>query len=346
VSPTTRNRCVAGAFVAAAASCGIGAPLVSAAFTIPKPAVRGLEPKRAAKVRVGHAPRFAVGAEPGATMRILVATSGGTVVADGPARPRRGDAAVYEWRPARSSWFLRRPGIYYWQGYGYGSPRLVGTASPLEVTMPRSWRRRGQMPRSTGRRGHGSFLLSVRNLPASVPARRFAAVAGASARRWGLRRRGWTSLDPAAADGRNVVGFSSSVPAAALGVERDLLARVYRNGRYMGTRLVERDIGLNPLVAWQAGPGYPDADEVDLETVLLHELGHFAGNKRHASRCRNTPMIRGLASGEWWRTPRDRYVDCRGGGRALGARSRHRLWRMLERRIVVRRVIVSVRSGA
>jgi hypothetical protein len=39
--------------------------------------------------------------------------------------------------------------------------------------------------------------------------------------------------------------------------------------------------------------------------VLLHEFGHVAGNRRHAPRCRDTPMIVALGRGEWWRSPGD-----------------------------------------
>jgi hypothetical protein len=39
--------------------------------------------------------------------------------------------------------------------------------------------------------------------------------------------------------------------------------------------------------------------------VLLHELGHFAGNKEHRPRCSNSPMIESLAKGEWWRSSDD-----------------------------------------
>jgi hypothetical protein len=55
------------------------------------------------------------------------------------------------------------------------------------------------------------------------------------------------------------------------------------------------------------GPARPAADEYDLESVVLHELGHMAGNRKHSRRCMNSPMGLALGMGEWWRTPHDWY---------------------------------------
>jgi hypothetical protein len=65
---------------------------------------------------------------------------------------------------------------------------------------------------------------------------------------------------------------------------------------------------LRPDLPWKGGPGYPALDQFDLESVLLHELSHFAGNKRHTPRCANSPLVVGLAAGEWWRAPSDRWM--------------------------------------
>ena len=46
-------------------------------------------------------------------------------------------------------------------------------------------------------------------------------------------------------------------------------------------KVVERDLALNSSEDWNAGPDYPALDQVDLESVVLHELGHMAGNKKH-----------------------------------------------------------------
>ena len=71
-------------------------------------------------------------------------------------------------------------------------------------------------------------------------------------------------------------------------------------------------------VPWEAGPEHPDLGHVDLETVIIHELGHAAGNARHtAMGCYDTPMVVGLANGEWWRSPQDwSYRRCAAGTRA------------------------------
>ena len=54
--------------------------------------------------------------------------------------------------------------------------------------------------------------------------------------------------------------------------------------------------------------------------MLLHELGHMAGNKKHRPRCSNSPMIEALGAGEWWRGARDKWFgDCRGATRVFGA---------------------------
>ena len=71
--------------------------------------------------------------------------------------------------------------------------------------------------------------------------------------------------------------------------------------------VVERDLALRTDENWAAGPDYPALDEVDLESVLLHELGHMAGNKRHRPRCTNSPMDEALGAGEWWRGSRDKW---------------------------------------
>ena len=55
--------------------------------------------------------------------------------------------------------------------------------------------------------------------------------------------------------------------------------------------------------------------------MLLHELGHMAGNKKHRSRCTNSPMIEALGAGEWWRGSRDKWFgDCSSGARAASVR--------------------------
>jgi hypothetical protein len=65
---------------------------------------------------------------------------------------------------------------------------------------------------------------------------------------------------------------------------------------------------------------HPTGEEYDLETVVLHELGHWAGNLRHTPiGCHDTPMVKGLGPGEWWRSSSDWHYDACGSGRARAA---------------------------
>jgi hypothetical protein len=54
--------------------------------------------------------------------------------------------------------------------------------------------------------------------------------------------------------------------------------------------------------------------------VILHELGHWAGTLRHTPMgCHDTPMVKGLGPGEWWRSPTDWHYDACADARAAGA---------------------------
>ena len=74
-----------------------------------------------------------------------------------------------------------------------------------------------------------------------------------------------------------------------------------------GVEVVERDIQLNPFVTWQQGPAYPSNTQYDLESTILHELGHFANPTKdnHVFGCENSPMIDAIAPGEFWRDADD-----------------------------------------
>jgi hypothetical protein len=154
-----------------------------------------------------------------------------------------------------------------------------------------------------------------------------------SARRWRLDPRGPVKRIPRLGDGHDDVGFAAAlVSEGALGtttllrqhyvrVRRVCAAAGCRTTRTpLGTRVVERDLALLPDVPWAEGPAHPAGDEYDLETVILHELGHWAGNLRHTPvGCHDTPMVRGLGPGEWWRSPSDWHYDACGSGRARAA---------------------------
>jgi hypothetical protein len=131
-----------------------------------------------------------------------------------------------------------------------------------------------------------------------------------SARRWRLHSLGRLPGRPQFGNGRSEVGFSTAfVPSGALAV-----TVVGRRRSAGGNR--ERDLILRADLPWEQGPDHPTRARIDLETVLLHEFGHVAGNPFHVPRgCRDTPMVIGLASGEWWRSTTDySYRACNTAG--------------------------------
>jgi hypothetical protein len=217
------------------------------------------------------------------------------------------------WSVPRASILRQRPGRYYWQAYvsGEGDDRPIGPVRSLTVTLPAADRGRGSLYPKFGHRGSARFLVSTANVPGSVSKTRFKTLVRATAKRWGLHADATTRLVAGVRDGRNVAGFSASVESGTLGVQTDYL----RNGQ-----VVEQDLALHAGETWAAGPGYPRLDEIDLESVLLHELGHMAGNKQHASRCENSPLDEVLGAGEWWRGPRDKWFgNCPGTASAASA---------------------------
>lgn len=182
--------------------------------------------------------------------------------------------------------------------------------SPLTLERPRDHSER--MPRSIGRQSHrpylGRFFLNLDQIPDPVGRQRFADLAIRSGSRWGVGYAGTTGRRVVTGDGVPVVGFSSNVPSGALGATSIRIERTRRCSRTRcrtRTRVVDQDIAINPNVGWQDGPTYPSILEFDLETVLLHELGHFAGNLRHVFGCESSPMIDRIAQGDWWHAPND-----------------------------------------
>ncbi len=227
-------------------------------------------------------------------------------------------AGVLAWNAPASSILRQRPGHYYWQAYVDGeaadnAEEPVGPVRELDVTQPLAFRGHGKLYPRFGRSAGTSFYLSSTGFPASVDGKRFQTLAKKAAARWGLHALRWTSAAAGKRDGFNVAGFSSSLPDGALGLETDYMSR---------GRVVERDLALAADQNWDAGPDYPALDQIDLETVLLHELGHMAGNTRHRKRCANSPMIEALGEGEWWRGSRDHwYADCTSAGAARASRA-------------------------
>jgi len=214
------------------------------------------------------------------------------------------DLAV--WSVPADSVLRQRPGHYYWQAYLTGDAATsaeepVGPVQELTVTLPYADKGRGTLFPKYGRRGATQrFYLSSAGFPGTVTGARFQKVVRTAASRWGLRALRWTSVEAGVRDGFNVAGFSSSVEAGVLGVQTDYVKR---------GKVVESDLALNASENWNAGPDYPALDQIDLESVVLHELGHMAGNKKHRARCTNSPMIEALGAGEWWRGTRDKWFD-------------------------------------
>ncbi len=212
----------------------------------------------------------------------------------------------------------QRPGRYYWQAYvsGEGDDRPIGPVRQLTVTLPAADRGRGSLYPKFGKKGSASFLVSTANLPSSVSKTRLKTLAKTTAKRWGLKAGSTTKFVAGVQDGRSVAGFSTSVPSGTLGVQTDYL----RNGR-----VIERDLALRAGETWAAGPSYPGLSEIDLESVLLHELGHMAGNKQHQSRCANSPLDEVLGAGEWWRGTRDQWFGACATASAASALQSQRL---------------------
>jgi hypothetical protein len=220
------------------------------------------------------------------------------------------------WSAPASSLLRRRPGHYFWQAYlngdaATGAAEPIGPVRELVVTLPAADRGHGTLVPRFGRRGAASFYLSSAGFPEAVSGARFQALAKQTGARWGLRALRWTSAVAGHRDGYNVAGFSSSVPQGVLGIQTDYT---------VGGRVVERDLALRADENWAAGPDYPTLDQIDLESVLLHELGHMAGNKHHRKRCSNSPMIEALGTGEWWHGARDHWFgDCSSSAHAASA---------------------------
>ena len=227
------------------------------------------------------------------------------------------DLAV--WSVPANSVLRQRPGHYYWQAYltgdaANGAEEPIGPVQELTVTLPFADKGRGNLFPKYGRRGVAkSFYLSSARFPESVSGIRFQKVVKTAASRWGLKTLRWTSAKAGVQDGFNVAGFSSSVDAGVLGVQTDFVKR---------GKVVESDLALNAGENWNAGPDYPALDQVDLESVVLHELGHMAGNKKHKTRCTNSPMIEALGAGEWWRGARDKWFgDCTASASSVGRKT-------------------------
>jgi hypothetical protein len=78
----------------------------------------------------------------------------------------------------------------------------------------------------------------------------------------------------------------------------------------------ESDVQMDtaPPKPWYIGPSYPTGDQVDLETVLLHELGHAAGLDHQLQQCDpSTPMYPSTSNGDFWRGVDETHIQACGG---------------------------------
>ena len=177
------------------------------------------------------------------------------------------------------------------------------TVPPPIVLPPGAGVPRTPIPRTVGTRRSFRYRLSLAAIPRGVDRARFSLLVRAAARRWGLRLAGTTGRAARSGDGVDSVGFAAGVPSFALGVTTLRSIRYYRQAggrrRLVRERVVERDTRFALGVPWHAGPGDPPPDRVDLQTVVIHELGHFAGNG-HVRNCSDSPMWVALRAGEWW----------------------------------------------
>jgi hypothetical protein len=228
---------------------------------------------------------------------------GADVAQAGPV-PQPGDPALYDF--PTGGWFAN-PGTYYWQVSRAAADgtcaatevrRLVLTAATGERpdlgALPALSTER--IPRRIGRSNGRTYTIRTGGVPPSVTRARFLELVRNSGRRWRLHSLGRRPGRAVFGNGRSEVGFSTSqVPRGALAVT------IFGPP---GSR--ERDLILRADIPWEQGPEHPTRGRVDLETVILHEFGHYAGNRFHIPRgCRNTPMVIGLATGEWWRSTTD-----------------------------------------
>jgi hypothetical protein len=317
-------RCIR-ALVATLAVAGATAPAAEAQAPAAPLVLSG--PAEGAQLEAGSAPPLhARGVAGDAGLELHVSTSAqpvdvcgriGSDVALAAGVPLGGDPQLFDFPTA--GWFAT-PGTYFWQVSRAAADgtctatearRLVLVAAPGTGSDPAALPvlSTQRIPRRIGSSNGARFLIRTGGVPPGVSKVRFLELVRNSGRRWRLHSAGRRPGRPVFGNGRSEVGFSTvQVPPQALGVT--VFGRRGPDGRR------ERDLILRADLPWQAGPEHPTRRQIDLETVLLHEFGHVAGNRFHVPRgCENTPMVVGLATGEWWRSTADfSYRACNAGG--------------------------------
>jgi hypothetical protein len=238
-------------------------------------------------------------------------------VAEAFGTPVAADPALFEFATGR--WY-DRPATYFWQVHRAGADgscaatavrsfTLVAATAPTPAAPDLVGLSTQRIPQRIGISNGATYIIRTSGIPANVSRARYLALVRTSGLRWRLHSLGPRPGRVVFGNGRSEVGFSNAqVPRSALGVT------VVGRRRANGGR--ERDLILRADIPWEQGPDHPTRQRIDLETVILHEFGHFAGNRFHVPRgCTDTPMVVGLATGEWWRSPVDfSYRACNAGG--------------------------------
>ena len=208
---------------------------------------------------------------------------------------------------------------------GHPTPAPAGSAAQARAR-PDPVAHRHQQPRAARPCAGRGLALGLAQPPVALVRN--------SARRWRLDARGPVKRVPRLGDGHDDVGFAAAlVSQGALGTTTLLRQNYVRVRRVCAASGLPHDRVRRPARAsssatsrccptcpGQQGPAHPTSEEYDLETVVLHELGHWAGNLRHTPvGCHDTPMVKGLGPGEWWRSSSDWHYDACGAGRARAA---------------------------
>lgn len=146
-----------------------------------------------------------------------------------------------------------------------------------------------------GIRSRIKFYVNPQTAPYDVKPRRFLALAIDGGQRWGATFAGISSRK-GRHDGQNTIVFGTT-PSRALGTTRWYSHHRLPHG--------ERDIILNYNIHWHEDESPPPSRKFDVQTVLIHEFGHFVGNDHVSGYCRNNPMVQTSAPGDWWRSDSD-----------------------------------------
>jgi hypothetical protein len=189
-------------------------------------------------------------------------------------------------------------------------------------------------------RGDGVEVNFQDYVPDNVSADRWATLVEQDLAYWGLADQGPTTALAGEQDGVNTLGFTPFLDDATLGQTTFWTHPVYKTWRvkkchrtssgkrrchwvkrrrHLYDLIDENDTAINANEPWNPGPNYPPIDEYDLESVLLHELDHYANpNREHQPRCSGAALATPLDTGEWWRGYNDWFMYGCGLGKRDG----------------------------